>query len=1370
MIEGLKEILWDGVKEGILSAANGKWEGYEAEKMCREILFNQLDTEIRRLESDRTFDQEGFRSAATGPLKNLLMGYWGIRDENEREKKKQTVIQQVITAAAVKKEESKKALTKFVEQTIELVDESRWNNLDSKEQFAVIEGVELTANRLRKMIEEGTACTMERKLPDWAGFLGRLKEDCQIQISLSDHSTFNLEQIDSGLFTELKGEEGMIAPSDNQSALLKIIEEEDCGNRRRAVVMVGEGGIGKTATMLGTSQYLLNRGKAAVFVPLRKFIPSERIEGYIENYVKTNILKDKWKDVWDELLAGSCTEIPKLYLFADGFNELKEELCSDVFKELREFSLIPGIQVIISSRRPLEARSCYNLKKRQFTMQRLAWNNVEEYLKKHNIPIPDREQMSEVLGIPLMLKLYVSIKKRETPEIMGEKYLRWKGDMSNPNHILWNYIQCQVFQAEDVSSNRKRNSGEEGTLYTLILAAEYIAPYIACKMNERGMYEADEELVSQWIENALQLLKKDIRKKEKGSIGRRLSAIERWKGAGGKRHWVEAPVMFRILTDRLNLLTGKKNADFSEQCMISFEHQDFQDILHLIYIESSIEYIGSQFFLGAFTDYEIPYDVITMMKRAFTKEQTARLWKQAKEGPGKYGIRNLTELEKRIRDSNLSEMDFSGFSLEKVNLSGTILSDGGRCASFRNARIMQDTFQKAGHSAPVTGVSWSPMGGRFASAAYDNKVCVWNAETGALIGTFFGHTHYVRCVAWSPKGSWIASGGDDRTLRIWDAEEAAEKEKEKGRVLEGHRGWIYCLAWSEDERWLVSGDSEKEIFLWDCQKDWPAQKQFSGHLGRVRCLAWKPDSDQCFASGADDRTVKIWDRESGLVKTISGLPGPVEGLEWSPNGKILAASSTGRVYCWEISGLLSKDDQVLDACEKAAWVLEEITAGAGSLAWSEQLLAVSAGRKILLWNMDELTETDRGNECCWKKGNKGCFAELTEHMGTISGICWSKQEKMLLSCSDDGSIRIWKARAPLWNTGWGCIRIFEGTSAPVRCTSWSPDGKLVAAGYDDNWIRIWGMPEGICRKILKGHSKRVKSTSWSPDGKYLASGSNDGLVLVWDAETGKRRAAMDSHKGPDNSVLWLDCETLVSGSDDKRICVWNVWSDRCRWLDGHEDSVYSISMSPGGDFLVSGSDDKTIRFWNLKTMEELQERRIPRVGEEGHTKAVRCVGWRPGNGDMVISGSNDRTVRRWRADTGEPWGVAAVLEKHEDFVYCLSWSPDGAYFVTGSTDDTLWIWEKDTGHPLQHLTEHRMFVWSVAWSPDGTYISSASSDGTLCIWDVMGLISGKKDEQAVCRIKLKALPGTDISGCDFSDAFFETDELKSTIRMNGGIV
>lgn len=263
---------------------------------------------------------------------------------------------------------------------------------------------------------------------------------------------------------------------------------------------------------------------------------------------------------------------------------------------------------------------------------------------------------------------------------------------------------------------------------------------------------------------------------------------------------------------------------------------------------------------------------------------------------------------------------------------------------------------------------------------------------------------------------------------------------------------------------------------------------------------------------------------------------------------------------------------------------------------------------------------------------------------------------------------------------------------------------------------------------------------------------------------------MDSHKGPVNSVLWLDCETLVSGSDDKRICVWNVWSDRCRWLDGHEDSVYSISMSPGGDFLVSGSDDKTIRFWNLKTMEELQERRIPRVGEEGHTKAVRCVGWRPGNGDMVISGSNDRTVRRWRADTGEPWGVAAVLEKHEDFVYCLSWSPDGAYFVTGSTDDTLWIWEKDTGHPLQHLTEHRMFVWSVAWSPDGTYISSASSDGTLCIWDVMGLISGKKDEQAVCRIKLKALPGTDISGCDFSDAFFETDELKSTIRMNGGIV
>ena len=37
---------------------------------------------------------------------------------------------------------------------------------------------------------------------------------------------------------------------------------------------------------------------------------------------------------------------------------------------------------------------------------------------------------------------------------------------------------------------------------------------------------------------------------------------------------------------------------------------------------------------------------------------------------------------------------------------------------------------------------------------------------------------------------------------------------------------------------------------------------------------------------------------------------------------------------------------------------------------------------------------------------------------------------------------------------------------------------------------------------LRGHSYSVLSVAFSPDGKRIVSGSQDNLVKVWDAETG----------------------------------------------------------------------------------------------------------------------------------------------------------------------------------------------------------------------------------------------------------------------------
>jgi len=73
------------------------------------------------------------------------------------------------------------------------------------------------------------------------------------------------------------------------------------------------------------------------------------------------------------------------------------------------------------------------------------------------------------------------------------------------------------------------------------------------------------------------------------------------------------------------------------------------------------------------------------------------------------------------------------------------------------------------------------------------------------------------------------------------------------------------------------------------------------------------------------------------------------------------------------------------------------------------------------------------------------------------------------------------------------------SAARYSCSACSPDGRLLAvAEGESTLIRLIEIESGEVRAQFKGHRDGVNDLAFSPDGKTLASGGNDNVIYLWD--------------------------------------------------------------------------------------------------------------------------------------------------------------------------------------------------------------------------------------------------------------------------------
>jgi len=221
----------------------------------------------------------------------------------------------------------------------------------------------------------------------------------------------------------------------------------------------------------------------------------------------------------------------------------------------------------------------------------------------------------------------------------------------------------------------------------------------------------------------------------------------------------------------------------------------------------------------------------------------------------------------------------------------------------------------------------------------------------------------------------------------------------------------------------------------------------------------------------------------------------------------------------------------------------------------------------------------------------------------IHFIDWKKRkEKGSLKCTD-GSLFSLHADGDLLYAGdsEGQIHIIHVAERRImrsvqqsaeRVRSMTIDHSLghLAAGYSDNRIRIFKLPELELLAELDAHTNSVFSVRFSPDGRFLYSAGRDAHIRQYSTENNYEEVnQVVGHMYTINNLEFSpDGKHFVTCSMDKSIKVWEAASlkllkviDKARHA-GHGTSVNKLLWMDDGKTLISASDDRTISAWDIE--------------------------------------------------------------------------------------------------------------------------------------------------------------------------------------------
>ncbi|KAM5356308.1 hypothetical protein ACJ41O_002954 [Fusarium nematophilum] len=296
---------------------------------------------------------------------------------------------------------------------------------------------------------------------------------------------------------------------------------------------------------------------------------------------------------------------------------------------------------------------------------------------------------------------------------------------------------------------------------------------------------------------------------------------------------------------------------------------------------------------------------------------------------------------------------------------------------------------------------------------------------------------------------------------------------------------------------------------------WKLMRVISGHLGWVRSLAVEP-GNKWFASGAGDRTIKIWDLATGSLRlTLTGHISTVRGLAVSPRHPYLFSCGEDKmVKCWDLE------------TNKVIRHYHGHLSGVYTLALHPTLdVLVTGGRD--------------GAARVWDMRTRSNIHVLSGHTQTVADLVCQEADPQVITGSLDSTVRLWDLAAGK------TMGVLTHHKKGVRALATHPSEFTFASGSTGS-IKQWKCPEGAFMQNFEGHNAIVNTMSVNEQNVFFSGGDN-GSMSFWDWKTGHRFQSLDTTAQPGS----LDAEAgimsstfdrsglrLICGEADKTIKIW----------------------------------------------------------------------------------------------------------------------------------------------------------------------------------------------------------------------------------------